>query len=164
MSNSLRPRGLQRSRLPCPSLSPGSCWNLCLLSLWSHPTISSSVTHFSICLQSFPASGSFLMSWLFPSGDQIIWASVSASVLPLNIQGWFPLGLTGLVSLLPKLYALLFIFNWSIVDLQCCFSFRCKAQWFKYIYIYTYIHIKDYICLYPFTDSFHLQVITKYWM
>ena len=75
---------------------------------WCHPTISSSVTHFSICLQSFPASGSFLMSWLFPLGDQIIGASVSAAVLPMDIQGWFPLGLTGLMPLQSKGFSRVF--------------------------------------------------------
>ena len=76
--------------------------NSCPLSWWCHPTISSSVTPFFSCPQSFPASRSFLMSWLFASGGQSIGASASASVLPMNIQGWFPLGLTGLISLLSK--------------------------------------------------------------
>ena len=73
------------------------CSNLCPLNQWCHPTISSSVLPFSSCPQSFPASGSFLMSWLFSSGGQSIRASASASVLPMNIQDWFPLGLTGLI-------------------------------------------------------------------
>ena len=77
-----------------------SCSNSCPLSQWCHPTISSSVATFSSCPQSFPASGSFPMSWLFTSGGQSIRAS--ASVLPVNIQGWFPLRLTGLISLLSK--------------------------------------------------------------
>ena len=81
-------------------LSPGACSNSCPLSRWCHPTISSSVTPFSSCLQSFPGSGSFPTSWLFTSGGQSIGASASASVLPKNIQGWFPLGLIGLISLL----------------------------------------------------------------
>ena len=93
-------RGLQHTRLPCPSLSPRVCANWCLLSRWCHPTISASVAPFSFCPQSFPALGSFLMSWLFASGGQSIGAS--ASVLAMNIQGWFPLGLTGLISLLSK--------------------------------------------------------------
>ena len=100
MSDSLEPHGLQHSRLPCLSPSPGVCSNSCSLSRWCHPTISSFVFPFSSCLQSFPASGSFLMSWLFASGDQSIGAS--ASVLPMNNQGWFPLGLTGLICLLSK--------------------------------------------------------------
>ena len=84
----------------CPPLSPGVCSNSWPSSQWCHPTISSSVIPFSFCLQSFPASGSLLMSWLFTSGGQSTRASVSASVLPMNIQAWFPLGLTGLISLL----------------------------------------------------------------
>ena len=80
----------------------GACSNLCPLSRWCHPTISSSVVPFSSCLQSFPVSGSFLMSWLFISGGQSIGASASASIFPKNIQDWFPLGLTGLISLQSK--------------------------------------------------------------
>ena len=92
----------QHTRLPCPSLSPGACSHSCPLFQWCHPTISFSVTPFSSCPQSFPASESFPMSWLFESGSQIIGDSVSASVLPVNIQGWFLLGLTGLISLQSK--------------------------------------------------------------
>ena len=91
MSDFLQPHGLQHARLPCPSPTPGACSNSCPLSRWCHPTISSSFVPFS-CPQSFPASGSFPMSRLFASGGQSI--GVSASVLPMNIQGWFPLGLT----------------------------------------------------------------------
>ena len=97
------------TRLPCPSPSPRVCSNSCPLSQWCHPTISSSVTPFSSCLQSFPASGSFPVIWLFASGGYSIGASASASVLPVSIQGWFPLGLTGLISLQSK--GLLVIFN-----------------------------------------------------
>ena len=93
---------LQHTRLPCPSLSPRVCPNSCPLSQWCHPTISSSVTPFSSCLQSFPASGCFPVSWLLASGGQNIGASTSASVFPMNIQRWFPLGLTGLTSFLSK--------------------------------------------------------------
>ena len=92
----------QHARLPCPSSSPRVCSNACPLSRWCHPTISSSVISFSSCLQSFPASGSFPMSLLFPLGGQSIGASASASVLLMNIQGWFPLRLTDLVSSLSK--------------------------------------------------------------
>ena len=81
---------------------PEFAQNLCPLSWWCHPSISSPVIPFSSCLQSFPASGSFPMSQLFASGGQSVGASVSASVLPKNIQDWFPWGLTGLISLLPK--------------------------------------------------------------
>ena len=100
MSISLQPHGLQHARLPCPSLSSGVCSVLCPLNRWCHPTISSSVAPFLFCHQSFPASGSFPMSWLFTSGGQSIKAS--ASVFLMNIQGWFPLGLTGLISLLSR--------------------------------------------------------------
>ena len=102
MSDFLWPHELQHTRLPCPSLSPWVCSNSCPLSQWCHPTISSSVAPFSSYSQSFPASGSFPVTWLFKSGGQSIGASASAPVLPMNIQGWFPLGLTGLISLLSK--------------------------------------------------------------
>ena len=102
MSNSLWPHELQHSRLSCLSLSPGICSNSCPLSRWCYLTASSSASSFSFCLQSFPASGSFPMSWLFASGGHSIGASASASVLPMHIQGWFPLGLTGLISLQSK--------------------------------------------------------------
>ena len=90
---------LQPARLPCPSPSPRACSNSCPLSQWCNPTISSSVVPFSSCLQSFPASGSFLMNQVFASGGQNIWVSALASVLPINIQDWFPSGLTDLISL-----------------------------------------------------------------
>ena len=102
MSNSLRPHGLQHTRLPCPSPTPEAYSNSCPLSQWCHPTISSSVIPFSSRLQSFPASGSFLVSQFFTSGGQIIRVSASASVLPMNIQDWFPLGWTGWISLLSR--------------------------------------------------------------
>ena len=101
MSDSLKPHGQQHARLSPPSLSPGVCLNSSLLSRWCYPTMSPSTTLF-FWLQSFSASGSFPMSWLFMSDDQSFGASASASVLPMNIQGWFPLGLTGLISLLSK--------------------------------------------------------------
>ena len=102
VSDSLQPLGLQHTRFPCLSPSPRVCSNSCPLSQWCHPTISSSVTPFSSCPQSFPPSGSFPMSHLFTSCGQSIGASTSASVLPMNIQDWFPLGLTGVISLLSK--------------------------------------------------------------
>ena len=88
------PQGLQHVRLPFPLLSPRVCSNPYPLSWWYHPSISSSAAPFSFCLQSFPASESLTMSWLFPSGGPSTGASPSASVLSMNIQGWFPLGLT----------------------------------------------------------------------
>ena len=100
--NSLQPRGLQHARLSCPSPSLRACLKSCSLSWWCHLTISSSVIPFSSCLQSFPASGYFPMSQFFASGGQSIAASAFASVLPMDIQDWFPLGLTGLISLLSK--------------------------------------------------------------
>ena len=99
--STLWPHGLQHARLACPSVSPGVCSNSYPLSPWCHPTISSSVALF-FCLQSFPASGSFTTSWLFTLGVQSIGASPLASVHPMNIQGWFPLGLTALISLQSK--------------------------------------------------------------
>ena len=100
MSDSLQLHRLQHARLPCPSPSPGVCSNSRPLSLWCHPTISSSVVPFSSCLESFIASGSFLMSQLFTTRGQNIGAS--ASVLPMNIQDWFPLESAGLISLQSK--------------------------------------------------------------
>ena len=102
VSNSLQPHGLQQARLPCPSLTPRACSDSCPLSWWCHPTISSSVVLFSSCLQSFPASGSFQIGQFFISGGQSIEASALASVLPMNIQNWFPLWLTGWISLQSK--------------------------------------------------------------
>ena len=102
MSNSLRLHGLQHTRLPRSSPSSRPCSNSCPLSRWCHPAISSSIVPFSSCLQSFPASGSFLMSRLFTSGGQSIGVSTSASVLRMNIQDWILLGLTGWISLQSK--------------------------------------------------------------
>ena len=99
---SLRPHGLQHSRPPCPSSTPGVYPDSCPLSWWCHPTISSSVIPFFSHLQSFPASGSFQMSQYSTSGGQSIGVSASESVFPKNIQDWFPLGWTGWISLLSK--------------------------------------------------------------
>ena len=101
MSDSLRHHGLLHARLPCPSPTPGVYSNSCPFSWWRHPTISSFIS-FSSCLQSCRASGSIPMSQFFTSGNQSIGVSASASVLPMNIQDWFPLGLTGLISLQSK--------------------------------------------------------------
>ena len=100
VSDSLWPHKLQHARLVCSPLSPRVCSNSCPFSRWCHPTNSSSIAPFSSWPQSFPASGSFPVNQLFTSGGQSI--GVSASILPMNIQGWFPLGLTGLISLLSK--------------------------------------------------------------
>ena len=99
MSDSWQPQELQYARLPCSSLFPGICSNSYPLNWWCHPAISSSVTPFSSCPQSSPASGSFPLSWLFASAGKSIGASDSAVVLAVNIQGGIPLGLTGLNSL-----------------------------------------------------------------
>ena len=102
MSNSLWSHELQHARPPCPLPTPRACSKSCPLSWRCHPTISSSVIPFSSCLQSFPASGSFSMNQFFASGGQSIGVSASASVLPMNIQNWYPLGLTGWISLQSK--------------------------------------------------------------
>ena len=102
MSDSLRAHVLQHARLPCPSPSPGVCPGSCSLHQWCHPAISPSDTLFSFCPQSFPASGTLPVNHLFTSNDQNTGASASASVLPVIIQGWSPLKLTGLISLLCK--------------------------------------------------------------
>ena len=120
VSDSLRPHGLQHTKLSCPSPTPGVDSNSCLLSRWCHSTISSSAVPFSFCLQSFPASGSFEMSQFFASGGQIIGVSGSASVLPMTFQDWFPLGETGWISLLSK--GLSRVFSHTIVQ---------KHQFFK---------------------------------
>ena len=114
VSNSLRPHGLQHARLLCPSPTPRAYSNSCPSSRWCHPTISSSVNPFSSCLKSFPAAGSFQMSRLFASGGQSIGVSASASILPMNIQDWFPLGFTGLISLQSKEFSR--VFSYTIVQ------------------------------------------------
>ena len=102
MYDSLWPHEVQHSRLSCPSPTPGACSNSCPSSWWCHPTNSSFVIPFSFCLQSFLASGSFPMCQFFPSGGQSIGVSTPASILPMNNQDWFPLGLAGCISLQSK--------------------------------------------------------------
>ena len=114
VSSSLWPHEPQHARPPCPSPTPGVYSNSCPLNRYCHPTISYSVIPFSSRLQSFPASVSFQMSQFFTSGGQSIGISASASVLPVNIQNWFPLGLTGLISLQSK--GLLRIFSNTTVQ------------------------------------------------
>ena len=130
MSDSLWPHGLQHPRLPCPSLSPRAFSNSCPLSWWCHPTILSSVVPFSSCLQSFPASESFPVNWFFISGGQ----SIEASVLPMNLQGWFPRGLTGLNSLLSKGLSRVFS-NTTVRKHQ---FFRAQSLWSSF-HIYTWL-------------------------
>ena len=120
MFNSLWPYGLQHTRLPCPLLSPRVCSNSSPLGQWYHPNISASVTPFSSCPQSFPASGTFPVSWLFTSGGQSIRASALTSVFSVNIPGWLPLVLSGLISLLSK--GLSRIFSSTTVSKQQFFS------------------------------------------
>ena len=102
MSDSLWSHGLQHARSPCPSPTPGVYSNSCPLSQWCHPNISSSVVPFPSYLQSFPEWGAFPMSQFLTSGGQSIGVSASTSVLPMNIQNWFPLGRTGWISLQSK--------------------------------------------------------------
>ena len=120
VSDSLWTHGLQPTRLPCLSPTPGACSNSCPLIWWNHTTISSSVVPFSSYLQSFPVSVSFPMSQPFASGGQSITASVLASALPKNIQVWFPLGLSGLISLPSK--GLSRVFSSTIVRRHQVFS------------------------------------------
>ena len=127
LTNSLWPHGLQHARLPCPSPSHWACSNSCPLSWWCHPTISFSVIPFSSCLQSFPTSGSFPVSCLFTSGGQSIGASVS--VFPMNIQGWFPLGLAGLISLQSK--GLSRVFSNTTVQKHQFFCIVVPSLWYN---------------------------------
>ena len=144
ISTSLQPHGLQHARLPCPSPSPGACSNSCPLSWWCHPSIPSSVVPFSSCFQSFPASGSFLMSQFFASGKQSIGASASASVLPMNIQNWFPLGLTALIFLQSKGLARAF----SSTTVQKHQFFITQPPLGSSSHIHTWLLDKPYIWLY----------------
>ena len=128
MSISLQPHGLQHARPPCPSPNPRTCSNSWPLNWWCHPIISSSVVPFSSHLQSFQASGSFLVSEFYTSGGQRIGVSTSTSVLPMNIQDWFPLGLTGWISLQSKGLSRVFSSNQSLKTsiLQCSVFFMVQ--------------------------------------
>ena len=137
MSDSLWPHGLQHNRLPLPSPTPTACSNSCPLSQWCHPIISSSVIPFSSCLQSFPASRSFPMSQVFASGDQNIGVSASASVLPMNIQDWFPLGWTGWISLQVK--GLSRLFSNTTVQKYQFFSAICYVYDFQTLWIWFWV-------------------------
>ena len=120
MFDSLEPHGLQHAGIPCPPLSPRVWPNSCPLSQWGHQITSSSVVLLSFCPQSFPETWSFLMSQLFQSDGQRIGASASAPVLPINIQDWFPLGLTGLSFLQSK--GLIRVFSNTTVQKHQLFS------------------------------------------
>ena len=126
VSYSLRPHESQHSRPPCPSPTPRVHPNSCRLSWWCHPAISSSVVPFSSCPQSLPASESFPMSQLFTWGGQIIGASASTSVLPMNTQDWSPLGWTGWISLQSK--GLSRLFSNTTVQKQQFFSAQLSSQ------------------------------------
>ena len=134
VSNSLLLHGLQNTRLPCLSPTPRACSNSGPSSQWYHPTISSSVIPFSSCLQSFPASGFFLKNDFFASGVQSIGASASASVLPINIQDWFPSGLTGLISMQSK--GLSRVFSNTTVQKHQFFSTQPSSQSNSHIHIW----------------------------
>ena len=123
VSDSLQPHGLQHARPPCPSPTPGTYSNSCPLSRWCHPTISSSVVPFSSHLQSFPASESFPMSQFLTWGGQRIGVSALASVLPVNIQDWFPLGWTSWISLQSKGLSSLLQNQSSKVSILLCSAF-----------------------------------------
>ena len=129
VSDSVQPHELQHTRLPCPPLSPGVCSKSCPLSPWFYLTIPFCIVPFSSCPQSFPTLGSFPMSWLFTSGGQTIGASTLASVLPMNIQGWLPLGLTGLISLQSKGLPRVFSKNLKASILQCSAIFMVQLSY-----------------------------------
>ena len=132
LSDYLWPHGLQHTRLPCPSPTPGACSNSCPSSQWCHPTTSLSVIPFSSCLQSFPASGSFPVSQFFASGGQSIGAS--ASVLLMNIQGWFPLGLTSWIFLHSK--GLPRVFSNTTVQKHQCYSVQPSIKSNTHIHVW----------------------------
>ena len=146
MSDSLWLHRLQQARILCPPLSPGVCSNSCPLSCWCYLTISSSASPFSFCLQSFAASGSFPVSQLLASDGQIIGVSALATVPPMNIQGWFPLGLTGLISLLFKSPRLLKVFSSTIIRKHQFFGIQLSL-WSSF-HICTWVPEKPKLWLY----------------
>ena len=158
MSNSLQPHGLQHTRLPCPSPSPRVCSNSCPFGPWCHPTISSSVFPFSFQLQSFPASGSLPMSQFFVSYGQSIGPSASTSVLPMNIQDWFPLGWTGWISLQSK--GLSRVFSGTTVQRHQFFG----LFWLSLFYCPALTSIHDYWKSHSFdyTDLLTIQTIQTF--
>ena len=133
LSDSLRHHGLQHARLPCPLPTPGACSNSCLLSWWCNPTISSSAVPYTSCRQSFPASGSFLMSQFFSLVSKVLGVSASTWVLP--IQDWFPLGLTGLISLQSKELSRVF----SNTTVQKRQFFRAQPSLWSNAHIHTWL-------------------------
>ena len=148
MSDSLQPHEPQHTRPPCPSPTPRVHSNLCQLSRWCHPAISSSVIPFSSCPLSLPASESFPMSQLFSSGDQSIGAS--ASVLPVNIQGWFPLGLTSLIlqsKVLSRVFPSTTIWKLQLFSAQPSL-WKNSPFWFLFIFLFPVLFL-------PFTLYMH---------
>ena len=172
-SNSLQPHDLKHTRLHCPSLSSGVCPNSCPLSRWCHPTISSSIYPFSSCSQSFSASGSFSMSQYFASGGQPVRPSASASVLPKNIQGWFPLELTGLISLLSK--GLSRVFSSIMIRKHQFFSAQSSLWSISHIHTWLLIlvvtiqffrikhAVVEFCCCYCFVDVLVNIRLMKFW-
>ena len=158
MSNSLQPHGLQHTRLPCPSPSPRVRSNSCPFGPWCHPTISSSVVPFSSCPQSFPASGSLPMSQFFVSYGQSIGPSAATSVLPMNIQDWFPLGWTGWISLQSK--GLSRVFSGTTVQRHQFFG----LFWLSLFYCPALTSIHDYWKSHSFdyTDLLTIQTIQTF--
>ena len=151
MSDSLWPRGLPHTRLPCLSPTPGACSNSCPSSQWCHPTISSSAIPFSSHLQSFPASGSFPRARFFASGGQSIGASASAPVLPVNIQGWFPgagsgqlwhylVNMSALDSLL-----LMYEYTKSHFEILACYLMPCIWKMLKKLHLWFSVHISTWL-------------------
>ena len=153
LSSSLWPYEVQHISLPCPPLSPGVCSNSGPLNQWCHPTVSSSVVRFSPCHQSFPASRSFPASQFFTSGGQSIGASASASVLPTNIQGWFPLGLICLISLI---YQSLFCVS-NIVHLSSHWKAISFHLWWAYIVVIRFIAL-----LKNFISNWFLYIVDQF--
>ena len=148
MSDSLWPHGLRDTRPPCPSPTPRACSNSCPSSWWCHPTISSSLVPFS-CLQTFPASESFPMSDVFTSGGQSTGALAFASVLPMNIQGWFPLALTGLIFLQSKGLSRVF----SSTTIQKRQFFGAQPSLWSNSYIYSWVLEKPWSGVIPISWS-----------
>ena len=153
----LQPQGLQHTRPPCPSLSPWVCSNSYPLSRWCHPIISLSVVPF-FCPQYFPASGSFLKSQLFAPGGQSIGDSASASVLTMNIQGWFPLGLTGLISFHSKGPSRIFS---SITIPKYQFFGAQPFLWFN-SHICTWLLEKPWLWLFQQSDVFAFNTLCRF--
>ena len=145
LPDSLQPHGLQHIRPPCPSSSLEVCPSSCPLHQWCHPAISSSDVLFSFCPQSFPAAGTFPMSWLFTSGDQNTGASASASVLLVNIQAWFHLRLIVLISLLSK--ELSGVFSSTTVQRHQFFGFLPSLRSSSHIHDHWENHSLDYMDL-----------------